>query len=198
MVSREPPESTTMRQLAVISRNVFVLLVTLVAIAPASLAAQRIEPTRLARPAASRTRDVTAPALVHRVATPAAEKATASWKAFQFLVATTGAVVGGSIGYRMAHDPATDRVKGDEGYNQRANVGFAAGSAAGAALAGYAVGRLDGSHGSLAMTTLGAALPALPMAAASDDPYSFLLAVLLCVPGEGLGATIGYQSSREQ
>ena len=178
-------------------RALIVLLTLALAVAVAVPAgAQRLEPSRLARPAAPRAFDVTAPALLRRASAPTTEKATASWKALQFLAATTGAVVGGTVGYRLTDDPMHDRVKGDEGYNQQANMGFALGSIAGATLAGYAVGQLDGSHGSLAMTALGATLPALPMVASTTEPLAFALAVLLGVPGEGVGATIGYQSSR--
>lgn len=168
------------------------------ALSPASLAAQRMEPALLARPVAERSFVVgRVVAGATHAARPADEKASPSLVVIQALGATAAGIYGGSVVYRAVRDPAKDRVKGDAGYNAAGNTGFALGSAAGAALGGYLIGRLDGSNGSLLATTLGATLPALPLLAAHDDPYTFALTALVMLPAEGICATIGYQMTRE-
>ena len=163
------------------------------ALAAHAAAAQHIESPLLHRAAAGAVRHE-----LEHTGAPASpsSRASRSFRALQFLAATAGAIAGGSAGYSIMRDPARDRVKGDAGYSRAGNMGYAIGSAVGATVVGYAIGRTDGSHGSLAVTAIGASLPALPMVASVNDPYAMFAAVVLMTPLEGLGATLGYQRTR--
>ena len=88
------------------------------------------------------------------------------------------------------------RVKGDAGYTPNANTAFAVGSFVGSAVAAYAIGRGDGSRGSLITTALGAAIATVPIALGRDEPYLPLIGIVLGAPLQAIGATLGYQLSR--
>jgi MFS family permease len=108
------------------------------------------------------------------------------------------AAVLGFVAWQLLDDPdgSDRRVKGDAGYTPNANTAFAVGSFVGSAVAGYWIGRGDGSRGSLAATALGAALATIPLAVGRHEPYLPIIGIVFGAPLQGVGATLGYQLTR--
>lgn len=137
-------------------------------------------------------------ASVRLAVVPSGEQASSRTKRRQFAVGALAAMAVGIAAFAYYDDPNGPgrRVKGDEGYTPKANAAFAIGSFAGATLAGYLMGRSDGSHGSFLATALGAGIGTIPDVLAYNDPYAPVVGVLIGAPLQGLGAKIGYQKTR--
>ena len=112
--------------------------------------------------------------------------------------AFVGAAAAGLGAWKLLDDPYGPgrRVKGDEGYTPAANTAYAIGSYAGGTLVAYAIGRSDGSHGSLLATAAGAGVPSVPLFLGRNEPYLPLLGLVFGAPLQALGGTVGYQLTR--
>ncbi|MFL5562458.1 MAG: hypothetical protein ACJ79K_13370 [Gemmatimonadaceae bacterium] len=125
-------------------------------------------------------------------------KASGRTRRLQIAGGMLGAIAVGLLAARPYSkvDSPDRRVKGDEGYSPKANVAYAIGSFVGSTSVAYAIGRSDGSHGSLLATALGAAIPTTLVGLAWNDPYAMVLGVVVVAPLQGVGAKIGYQATR--
>ena len=111
----------------------------------------------------------------------------------QFLAASAGAVGGGLGSYFLLRDASETRVKGDEGYTRSGNVGYLAGSFAGATLGSHVVGRSLGGRAPLWATALGALVGSAPLIALGvDEPYLPLYGLVLGWIPQGALAAGGF------
>ena len=108
----------------------------------------------------------------------------------QFLAASAGAVGGGLGTYLILRDVSETRVKGDEGYTRSGNVGYLAGSFAGATVGAHVVGRSMGGTSPLWATSLGALIGTVPLIALGvDEPFLPLYGIVLgWIPQAALAA----------
>jgi hypothetical protein len=129
-----------------------------------------------------------------------AGRASGSRIAMQIAGGALAAGLLGIVAWKLLDDPegSDRRVKGDAGYTPNANTAFAAGSFVGSVVAVYAIGRGDGSRGSLVATALGAAIATVPLALGRHEPYLPIIGLVLGVPAQAVGATLGYQLTRRE
>jgi hypothetical protein len=115
----------------------------------------------------------------------------------QTVVGYVAAVTLGFAAWSIVDDPegSDRRVKGDAGYTPNANSAFAVASFVGATAATYIVGRGDGSRGSLLATALGAGIPSVVLLAGRHEPYLPPIGIVLVLPFQAVGGTLGYRLS---
>jgi hypothetical protein len=110
----------------------------------------------------------------------------------EFVAGIVGGIAAGALAYRLAEGIANDRtVKGDAGYSPAGNVGFALGATLGVATGVYLAHRAGTGAGSWSGALLGAAIPGALMLAGVHEPYMPILAVVLVLPLQAVGARIG-------
>jgi len=156
------------------------------------LPAQRIATAAVRSPRITTDR-VAAPRELHLTAPPECRRS-AVRTVGQFLAGVGGSWVVGLAAFKMFDDPGGPdrRVKGDEGYTPNANTAYAIGSLVGAVAGVYLSGPRPTQCGSLLRTTIGAAVPSIPLFFGRDEPYTPLFGVVLAAPAQSLFATAMY------
>lgn len=117
-------------------------------------------------------------------------------KAAQIAGGTLASWIAGGLAWNHWDEFENRRVKGDFGYTPDALTAYAAASFVGSTVAVYAIGRGDGSRGSLLATTLGSGIASIPLFLARNEPYLWLVLVTIGAPLQATGGTIGYQRTR--
>lgn len=126
----------------------------------------------------------------------APRKASAQRKVAQVLVGSLAASAAGIVAWSRYDGGPGRRVKGDAGYNRKANVAYAVGSWAGSTLMVHMIGTEDGSRAPMWKTALGTGIASVPVFLDYDDPYLPLAGIVIFSPLQsGLG-TLAYQKSR--
>jgi hypothetical protein len=113
----------------------------------------------------------------------------------QIIAGWMGSVLGGFIAWRIFDDPDGRHSKVQDGwrYTPRALTALAIGSHIGTTAGVWARGRAIGSRGSLLFTSIGAALPTVPILANRDDPLLMLKVVAAWAPLQGYLGYTGYR-----
>lgn len=113
--------------------------------------------------------------------------------ALQLLASSAGAIGGGFAAFVVTQDLSETRQSGDEGYTRSGNIGYLAGSLAGATAGAHLVGNAMGGKSHVAATAIGALIGTAPIAALGiDEPYLPLFGILLGWIPQALLATGGY------
>lgn len=114
--------------------------------------------------------------------------------ALQFLASSVGAAGGGLGAFLVLRDVGEQRVKGDESYTRAGNVGYLAGSFAGATIGAHVVGTRMGGRSALWATAAGALVGTAPLIALGvDEPYLPLFGFVLGWIPQAALATIGFR-----
>jgi len=115
----------------------------------------------------------------------------------QFIVGWMGSVLLGFIAWRAFDEPAGQhsRVKQGWGYTPRAMTALAIGSHAGASLGIWGKGRLNGSRGSLLLTSAAVAVPTVPVILGRNDPLLPLMTVVAWAPLQAFAGYAAYKYS---